>query len=265
MTQRRTIRLVTIVGLLLLVIAGSGIAGAFTISAHANTTQLGIIKEIYGTKMTQGEYWEKVYPDELAEIRKNVPEKEFAEFYNQMYYWGDDHPELPNGATVWDENGPVNLRAISSEEKKAFGLEDMKTDESGYVLRGMTSADTASTLDKLCAWVAKRTSMSPKSGLVLNPYDLASSGSAITHGGKGIVGGGSSSTTLSLTTGLYGDGSLVDSYSLYWGSGGNSWKYISHTFYSPQRNVLYQSKLSGSSTNPAHSGYAWSYGELWPF
>ena len=265
MTQGHTIKLVTIVGLLLLIIAGSGVVSAFSISAHANEKQLEIIKEIYGTKMTQGEYWEKVYPDELAEIRKSVPEKEYNEFYNQMYYWGDDHPELPNGATVWDESGPVNLRAISSEEKQAFGLENMKTDESGYVIRGMTPADTESTLDKLCAWVTKRTAMAPMRGLVLNPNDLTSSGSAITHGGKGIVAGGSSSTTLSLTTGLYGDGSLVDSYSLYWGSGGNTWKYISHTFYSPQRNVLYQSKLSGSSTNPTYSGYAWSYGQVWPF
>lgn len=134
MVNDNRIKLVTIAGLLLLVVAGSGIASAFSVSAQADEKQIEMIKELYGTKMTYGEFWGKVFPDLLAQLQQNVPQKEYAEFTEMIVYWGDDHPELPYGATVWDENGPVNIRKISSEKKQTFGLEDVKTDESGYVV-----------------------------------------------------------------------------------------------------------------------------------
>ncbi|MFA6332580.1 MAG: hypothetical protein WCX22_06490 [Methanoregula sp.] len=264
MTHSYKIKLVAIAGLLLLVLAGSGIASAYSISAHANETQLEMIKEMYGTKVTFGDYWGKVFPEQLAELKKNVPEKEYLEFTNTIVYWGDDHPELPYGATVWDENGPVNLSEISSEEKQKFGLENLQTDESGYVVRGSDSEKQAM-LDKLCTMITKRTAKAPMSGLVLSANNLDNTGSSIIHSGGGQVAGGNDQTTLFLKTELYGDGMLVDSYDDYWGSGGNIWQTIDDEFYNPQRRVLYQSKLSGQSTNPSHSGYTWSFGEVWPF
>jgi hypothetical protein len=210
MTNYHKMKPVAIAGLLLLVLAGSGIASAYSISAHANEMQLEMIKEMYGTNVTFGDYWGKVFPEQLAELKKNVPEEQYQEFINTMVYWGDDHPELPYGATVWDEKGPVNLREISSEEKQKSGLEDLHTDESGYVVRGSES-DKRVILDKLCTMIAQRTAKAPMSGLVLSANNLASTGSSIIHGGGGQVGGGSPSTTLLLKTELYGDGSLVDS------------------------------------------------------
>lgn len=264
MTHTNKIKLVVIAGLLLLVLAGSGIASAYSISAHADEKQLEMIKEMHGTKVTFGEYWGKVFPEQLAELKKNVPEEEYLEFTNTIVYWGDDHPELPYGATVWDENGPVNLREIGSEEKHKFGLENLQTDESGYVVRGSGSEKQA-ILDKLCTMIAQRTAKAPMSGLVLSVDDLYNTGSSIIHGGGGQVAGGSSTTTLLLKTELYGDGMLVDSDDDYWGSGGNIWRTIDNEFSNPQNDVLYQSKLSGQSTNPTHSGYTWSFGEEWPF
>ena len=187
MTRCHTIKLVTIAGLLLLIFAGSGIASAYSISAHADEKQIAIIKELYGTKITQGEYWEKVYPNELAELKKNIPEKQYAEFYNSMRYWGDDHPELPNGANVWDENGPVNLKEISSEEKREFGLENLKTDESGYVVQGMTPEETKTVMDKLCALVTKRSAIPQRSDIVLSPNALGSTASSIFMGEMGLL------------------------------------------------------------------------------
>ncbi len=261
MINGNRIKLVTIAGLLLLVIAGSGIASAFSISAHADDKQLEMIKELYGTKMTYGEYWGKVFPDQLAEMKKNLPEEQYTEFANMVVYWGDDHPELPYGASVWDENGPVNLRKISSEEKQKFGLEDLKTDESGYVV----SAGDSVVLDKLSAMVSRRPAASPMSGLVLYANDLSKSGSSIVHSGRGSVAGGISSTTLSLRTELYGDGGMVDYYQVYFPNPIDNTQYISDQYPYPINGVFYQSKLIGQSTNPTHSGYTWSYGRLWPF
>ena len=265
MINGNRIKLVTIAGLLLLILAGSGIASAFSVTAHADEKQIGMIKELYGTKLTYGEYWGKVFPDQLAEMKKNIPENEYAEFSGTVVYWGDDHPELPYGATVWDENGPLNLREISSGEKREFGLEDLKTDESGYVVRGLDPLATASTLNKLSALVSHRTKMAPMAAMILSAYDLSRSGSSIIHGGTGMVGGGSYSTTLLLRTELYGDGGMVDYYQQYWGSGGMSQHSISDQYPYPRNGVYYQSKLIGQSTNPTTSGYTWSYGRLWPF
>jgi len=265
MTHTHKIKLVVIASLLLLVLAGSGIASAYSISTYADEKQLEMIKDMYGTKMTYGEFWGKVFPDQLADLKKNLPENEYAEFSNMVVYWGNDHPELPYGATAWDENGPVNLREISSEEKQKFGLEDLKTDESGYVVRGLDPASKRSVLDKLSLMISQRTMKAPMAGMVLSVDDLVSTGSSIIHGGDGIVAGGSSSTTLLLRTELYGDGGMVNYNQQYWGSGGSSWHSISGQYYSPQSGVLYQSKLIGQSTNPTTSGYTWSFGDLWPF
>lgn len=264
MINSNRIKLVTIAGLLLLIIAGSGIASAFSISAHADDKQLVMIKEMYGTKLTYGEFWGKVFPDQLAEMKKNLPEEQYTEFSNTVVYWGDDHPELPYGASVWDENGPVNLWEISSEEKQKFGLEELKTDKSGYVVQGSDSEKRAM-LDKLCALITQRTTMAPMAGMVLSVNDLERWGSSIHHGGKGVVAGGSSGTTLLLRTELYGDGGMVDYNQQYWGDARDNWHSIGSQYNNPQNGVLYQSKLKGQSTNPTTSGYTWSNGELWPF
>jgi hypothetical protein len=257
MTTHKNLQLVTIAGLLFLLIAGSGIASATSVSAHADERQLEMIKEMYGTKMTYGEFWGKVFPDQLAEMKKNFPEEQYTEFSNTVVYWGDDHPELPSGATVWDENGPVNLREISSEEKQKFGLEDLKTDESGYVVRG---GDTA-VLDKLAAMISRRTAAAPMSGLVLNANDLWKSGSSIGRDGTGLV-AGAPSATLMLRTELYGDGGMVDYYQINFPSYSG---YISDIYPYPINGVYYQQKLIGQSSNPSLYGYVWSYGRLWPF
>jgi hypothetical protein len=264
MTHTNRTKLVVIAGLLLLVLAGSGVASAYSISAHADEKQLEMIKELYGAKITYGEFWGKVFPDQLAKMKKNLPEEQYMEFSNMVVYWGDDHPELPYGASVWDESGPVNLREIRSEEKQKFGLEDLKTDPSGYVVQGSDSEKTAM-LDKLCALITQRTAKAPMAAMVLSVNALSRSGSSIIHGGKGTVGGGSYESTLLLRTELYGDGGMVDYNQQYWGSGGGNWHSIGSQYNNPQNGVLYQSKLKGESTNPTTSGYTWSTGRLWPF
>jgi hypothetical protein len=130
------LKITAAVSLLLLIWAVSGVAGAYSISAHANESQLETIKEIYGQEMTEGEFWALVYPEEYAMLKQNLTPGEFENFSNMEKYWGDDHPELPYGANVWDENGPVNLNEISEEEKEELGLDGVIVDDSGYIILG---------------------------------------------------------------------------------------------------------------------------------
>ncbi|ADN37248.1 hypothetical protein Mpet_2504 [Methanolacinia petrolearia DSM 11571] len=130
------LKITAAISFLLLIWAVTGAAGAYSISAEANESQLEIIKEIYGQEMTQGEFWATVYPEEYAMMKENMSPAEFENFSNMEKYWGDDHPELPYGANVWDENGPVNLNEISPEEKEEFGLDGVIVDDSGYIILG---------------------------------------------------------------------------------------------------------------------------------
>ncbi|MDD3978416.1 hypothetical protein L1994_00575 [Methanomicrobium antiquum] len=253
----RTIKFSFIACLLFLLVAGTGVASAYSISAHADEKQLEIIKEIYGQEMTEGEYWATVYPEEYAKLKENLSPEEFEDFSNMEKYWGDDHPELPYGANVWDEKGPVSLTSFTDEEKSRFGLEDLKTDKSGYVIQGLDNPEYL--LGKLSSVLKS------KGGLELYAYDLQNLGSSIRYRGSGKVIGGTVSTTLSLTVGLYGDGSLVDSVSNSWTGVGESTKSLIDTFNYPQTGTLYQSKVTGSSSNPSYSGFTWSPGRLWPF
>ena len=255
--NRKSIKFSIAACLILLVVAGSGVASAYSISAHADEKQLEIINEIYGQEMTEGEYWATVYPEEYAMLKENLTDEEFEDFCSMEKYWGDDHPELPYGANLWDENGPVSLTSITDQEKSIYGLEDLKTEESGYVIQG--TANPKSVLDRLSALLGV------KSGLELHAYNLQNTGSSIWYGGSGKVIGGTKSTTLSLTIELHGDDALVDSESHTWTEAYESTFELTDTFYSPENGVYYQAKVSGTSTNPNHSAYTWSPGRLWPF
>lgn len=68
----RTIKFSFIACLLFLLVAGTGVASAYSISAHADEKQLEIIKEIYGQEMTEGEYWATVYPEEYVKLKENL-------------------------------------------------------------------------------------------------------------------------------------------------------------------------------------------------
>ncbi|MDD3978489.1 hypothetical protein L1994_00585 [Methanomicrobium antiquum] len=133
------IKITAAISFLLLIWVVSGTAGASSVSADANESQLELIKEIYGQKMTEGEFWELVFPEEYAMLKKNFSPEEFENFSKMEKYWGDDHPELPYGANVWDENGPVNLNEISEEEKDELGLEGVIVDDSGYIILGFNN------------------------------------------------------------------------------------------------------------------------------
>ncbi len=253
--NRKIIKFSIAACLLLLVVAGSGVASAYSISAHADEKQLEIINEIYGQDMTKGEYWATVYPEEYAMLKENLTAEEFEDFCSMEKYWGDDHPELPYGANFWDENGPVSLTSLAKQGKNSIDINELKTDESGYVIQG--TANTESVLDRLSALLGKR------SALELYAYNLQNLGSSIRHSGYGNVIGSTEDTSFTITTELYGDGSLVDSKSDYGES--NEVVTVRSTYSNPQRGVLYQSKLSGTSTNPSLSGYTWSPAEQWPF
>jgi hypothetical protein len=94
------------------------------------------INELYGKNITNGEYLEAVDPGCLETLRQDMGEDEFEEFYNTQKYWGDEHPELPYGANLWDENGPVNLGALNETEKEKYGLESALIGGDGYVVLG---------------------------------------------------------------------------------------------------------------------------------
>ncbi|WP_245611513.1 hypothetical protein [Methanolacinia paynteri] len=242
--------------LILLMVAVSGVASAYSISAQADEKQLEIINEIYGQDMTQGEFWEMVFPEEYALMKKNLSDEEFKEFCSTEKYWGDDYQELPYGANVWDKNGPVSLASLTEEQKSSYGLENLKTDNSGYIIQGSNS-EASYLVDKLY------TLLDSKSALVLYANDLGRSGSSITYSGTGRVSGGTASTSLTVTIELYGDDSRV-AYVVNYGTG-SSTVTVGSAHASPRTGVVYQSKVIGTSTNPSLSGYTWSPARQWPF
>ncbi|MBP2134201.1 hypothetical protein J2128_002167 [Methanomicrobium sp. W14] len=140
-----------VLSVLIIVCGMAGVAGAYAVSAHANESQLELINEIYGQKMTQGEFWQLVFPEEYTMMKDNMTPEEFKNFSETEKYWGDDHPELPYGANVWDENGPVNLNEISDEEKEGLGLGGVIVDDSGYIILGFDN-DTKGAMERLEAY-----------------------------------------------------------------------------------------------------------------
>jgi len=94
--------------------------------------QTGLIIQLQGSNLTNKEFLETVYPDELEALRQSLSEDAFETFCNQKVYWGNDHPELPYGANVWTENGPVNLNALNATEKERYGIDEVILSGDGY-------------------------------------------------------------------------------------------------------------------------------------
>ncbi|MFA6333873.1 MAG: hypothetical protein WCX22_13045 [Methanoregula sp.] len=101
-------------------------------TGHPEGSQTDRITQLYGTNITNKEYLETGYPEELEVLRQGLTGDAFETFCNQKVYWGDDHPELPYGANVWDENGPVNLSALNETEKERYGIDDALIGGDGY-------------------------------------------------------------------------------------------------------------------------------------
>ncbi|MBP2134203.1 hypothetical protein J2128_002169 [Methanomicrobium sp. W14] len=206
--------------------------------------------------MTEGEFWEQVFPEEYAMLKENLTAEEFENFSAMKKYWGDDHPELPYGANVWDENGPVSLRSIKNGETSIYGLKNQNIDKSGYVIKG-ANQDAEFTVNRLCLLLGR------KSGIVLCADNLRRKGSSIVYSGTGRVAGYTSSTELTVTIELYGDGTRVG-YDVNYGNKGHTVT-VSNSYSNPQSGTLYQSKVIGTSTNPDLTTYTWSPGRLWPY
>ena len=98
--------------------------------------QIDRINQLYGTNITYGEYLKIVNPGKLEIMRQNTAQETFDEFCNQTVYWGNDYPSPPNGATIWKENGPLNLGALSVTEKKWYGIENAVISRDGYRIVG---------------------------------------------------------------------------------------------------------------------------------
>ena len=99
---------------------------------HSGNGQTDLRTQLHGFNITNKEYMEIVYPAEIETLRQSLTKDAFEKFYNQHVYWENDPPELPYGANVWTENGPVNLSALNETEKERYGIDETLISGDGY-------------------------------------------------------------------------------------------------------------------------------------
>lgn len=135
-------RTIALLPLLALLIAPAG--AMFTIDGMYTDEGQQWLKEHWGENITIGELQRISYePGIVRQIEDNVDPDLLRRVRNQSHYWGsrvpwgDEGPECPYGATVWNESGPVKISALSDVEKREMGIDvNVVTDASGYRVIG---------------------------------------------------------------------------------------------------------------------------------
>ncbi|MFA5102819.1 MAG: hypothetical protein WC525_06660 [Candidatus Thermoplasmatota archaeon] len=110
----------------------SGVAAAGEITDPSHDKQVELIRQLYGTNMTTGEFMKIVYPEEIETLQLQLSREDFDEFSSQKKYWGDDYPTLPYGANIWTESGPLNLSALNRTERDRYGIQNAIIGGDGY-------------------------------------------------------------------------------------------------------------------------------------
>ncbi len=125
---------------IIMIIFTTGVT-AFEISGEYTEEGQRWLCEHWGENITIGDVARIAYTTENYEkIKAGVYPELLEGIWSQPYFWGSsspgENPGFPYGASVWDENGQVDISKLNLSQKRDMGIEDAVTDSSGYVVIG---------------------------------------------------------------------------------------------------------------------------------
>jgi hypothetical protein len=137
-------RYYSVIRLIVVLMFFSPAVTAFEISGMYTEEGQKWLNDHWGENITIGDLARIAYTSENYEkIKENVDPLLLEEVWSQPYYWGsnepwggNNNPECPFGADIWDEYGPVNISELNASQREDMGIRNAVTDRSGYRIIG---------------------------------------------------------------------------------------------------------------------------------